>query len=179
MSADTKALEDLAADLVKMKRQVLGRLTERGYQLLRDEVPVDQGNLKQGVASPDVDYQKMEAVLTVTAESARVGSREARVIGADGKEKKTVTLRPRPAYNYALVVAKGYKPRIRPKNAKALLIPVPTAPTKGGYLIAGGQIYVVRKSTKGIKANPYDERAAKRLEGEAEKIANAVLAKFI
>jgi hypothetical protein len=167
------------ADLIADTRQMLGRLAERGYQLLREEVPKVTRNLMQGVAPPEVDYEKLVAVLTVSARSSRIGAQSGTVIGADGKEKKKVSLRPRPDYNYAAVVAEGYKPRIRPKKAKALLVPVPTAPSDESYLIAGGQIFVFRKSAKGIKANPYHERAGTRLEGESAKIGESVLAKFV
>lgn len=177
IKVDAKAVDDLAASIAKAKRQVLGRLAERGYQLLREEVPVDTGNLKQGVAAPDVNYDAGTATLTVSARSARLGPRQAVVIGADGEEKKRVTLKSSPGFNYAAAVAQG-RPAIEPKNGQALLIPVPSAPSGQGYLIAGGQIFVVRKSAKAVAPNPYDERAAKRLEGEAEKIADAVLKKI-
>jgi len=175
---DAKAINELARDIEKAKRALLGRLAERGYQLLRAEVPFQTGNLKQGVASPDVNYSQMTAMLTVSARSASVGGLQAKVIGADGKEKKTVMLRPRAAFNYAEVVARG-RPAISPKRGKALLIPVASAPSSGGYLIAGGQIYIVRKSARATKPNPFDERAARRLEGEADNIAEAVLRKFV
>lgn len=178
ITVDAKAINELAADIDKAKRQMIGQLAERGYQLLRDEVPFDTGNLKQGVAPPDVDLDKLTATLTVSASRGRTGSREATVVGADGKEKKRVTLRAQPSFNYAEAVARG-RPSIAPKNGKALLIPVPTTPTRGGYLVAGGQIFVVRKSAKAVKANPFDERAAVRLEREAEGIAEKVLRKFI
>jgi hypothetical protein len=150
---NTKELDKLGSDFVRAKRALIGRLGERGYQLLREEVPYLTGNLKQGVAPPDVNYEKLEATLKVT-------------------------LRPRPAFNYAAAVAEG-RPAIAPRQAKALLIPVPTAPTTGGYLLAGGQIYVVRRSARATQPNPYDERAAKRLENEAPAIAESVLAKFV
>lgn len=175
---DTKALPILAEDMRKAKRQMLGRMAERGYQLLREEVPKVTRNLMQGVAPPEVDYDQLVAVLTVSARSAREGSATATVIGADGKEKKKVTLRPRPAYNYAAVVALG-GPMIKPKKSRALLIPVPSAPSGESYLIAGGQIFVLRKSAKGMKPNPYHERAGSRLEGESQKIGESVLAKFV
>jgi hypothetical protein len=178
-TADVKALEDLAANLGRAKRQLIGRLAERGYQLLREEVPVQTGNLKQGVAPPEVNYEKSEAVLTVSARSAAVGSREATIFGADGKEKKKVTLKAQPGYNYADVTARGNKdPKLVPKGAKAFLIPVPTAPSGEGYLVAGGQIFVVRRSRKAQKANPFHERAAGRLEKEAPGVADAVLKKI-
>lgn len=177
-NADVKALEDLAADMIKAKRRMLGQLADRAFQLLNLEIPYQTGNLKQGIAAPDVDYEQMTALLTVTGRSARTGSREARVIGRDGKEKGTVTLRPRPQFNYASTVALG-RPAISPKSGKALIIPVATAPSGEGYLISGGQIYVVRRSAGPQKANPFHERAATRLEGEAERIATAVLERFV
>lgn len=178
IEVDAKAIAELAADMEKAKRQIVGQLGEKGYQLLRDEVPVDTGNLKQGVASPDVDFENLTATLTVSARSGRTGSRQAVVVGADGKEKKKVTLRAQPSFNYAEAVAEG-RPSISPKRGKALLIPVPTTPTKGGYLIAGGQIFVVRKSARAVKANPFHERAGKRLEESAASIAEKVLRKFV
>jgi hypothetical protein len=60
-----------------------------------------------------------------------------------------------------------------------LLIPVPTAPSGESYLIANGQIFIFRRSVKATKPNPFDERAAKRLEGEAAKIGEAVLKQFV
>jgi hypothetical protein len=54
---DTKAIDQLGKDIDRAKRALIGRLGERGYQLLREEVPYVTGNLKQGVATPDVDYR--------------------------------------------------------------------------------------------------------------------------
>jgi hypothetical protein len=175
---DTKAIDQLGKDIDRAKRALIGRLGERGYQLLREEVPYVTGNLKQGVATPDVDYQALTATLTVSARSGRTGATAATVYGADGKEKKTVTLSARPAYNYAEAVARS-RPAIAPRHAKALLIPVPTAPVGESYLIAGGQVFIFRKSAAATKPNPFDERAAKRLTDEAPKIGQAVLEKFI
>jgi hypothetical protein len=188
---DKKAVEEFARDIERSKKALLGRLAERGYQLLRAEVPEVTGNLKQGVAPPmlnltgrqvtkaensfghtDVDYEELTATLTVSARSARRGSRQATLFDKEGREKKKVTLRPTRAYNYAEVVAKG-GPTISPKKSKALLIPVPTAPTGESYLMVDGQVLVVRKSAKGMKPNPYDARAAAQLEKEAASIAEA------
>lgn len=176
--ADTRALPVLAEDMRKAKRQMLGRLAERGYQLLREEVPKVTRNLMQGVAPPEVDYEKLVAVLTVSARSARIGAQTGTVIGADGEEKKKVTLRPRPAFNYAAAVAEG-RPAIRPTKSRALLVPVPSAPSGESYVLAGGQIFVFRKFAKATKPNPYHERAGSRLEGESAKIGESVLAKFV
>jgi hypothetical protein len=135
-----------------------------------------RGIVVQAQASEGKEIRKYLA--PKESRSAATGSAEGTVYGADGKEKKKVTLRPRPAFNYAAAVAEG-RPAIAPRQAKALLIPVPTAPTTGGYLLAGGQIYVVRRSARATQPNPYDERAAKRLENEAPAIAESVLAKFV
>lgn len=175
---DTKGLKELGLRIDAGKRSFLGRLAERGYQLLRKEVPFLTGNLQQGVAPPDVDYAAMEATLTVSARSAAIGSRQAQVFGSDGKLKKTVTLRPSPAFNYAATVARG-RPSISPKHGKALLIPVQSAPTGEGYIVAGGQVFVVRKSAAAVAANPFDERAAKQLKQEAPGIGDAVLRQFV
>lgn len=178
VTVDAKAINELAADIDKAKRQLIGHLAERGYQLLRDEVPFDTGNLKQGVAPPEVNFDTLTAILTVSASRGRTGARSATVVGADGKEKKRVTLRAQPAFNYAEPVARG-RPSLSPKRGRALLIPVSTTPARGGWIIAGGQIFVVRKSAKAVKANPFDERAAARLEREAEGIAEKVLRRFV
>jgi hypothetical protein len=175
---DAKALDELGANLVRAKRALIGRLGERGYQLLREEVPYVTGNLKQGVSTPDVDYEALTATLTVSARSGRTGATAATVYGADGKEKKTVSLSASPSFNYAEAVARG-RAAIAPRHAKVLLIPVPTAPVGESYLIAGGQIFIFRKSAAATKPNPFDERAAQRLSDEAPKIGQAVLEQFI
>lgn len=170
-------LKQLGADIEKAKRRLLGTLAERGYQILRKEVPFRTGNLQQGVAPPDVDYEAMTATLTVSARSAAIGSRTAEVFGKDGKLKKKVTLRPRPAFNYAETVAKG-RPGISPKNGRALLIPVYSRPAGEGYLMSDGQYFVVRRSASAVAANPFDERTAKQLDDQAANISEAVLKRF-
>lgn len=174
--ADARAAEDLARDIRRVKGVLTGRLAERGYQLLREEVPVRTGNLKQGVAAPEVDAAAGTATLTVSARSARLNAREGVVYGSDGKERKRVSLSPAAAFNYAAAVASG-RPAISPKAGKALLIPVPSAPSGESYLIADGQVFIFRRSAKATKANPFQERAGRRLEGEAERIADEVLRK--
>jgi hypothetical protein len=86
---NSKAIEEQARDIERAKRALIGRLAERGYQLLREEVPYQTGNLKQGVAPPDVDYQKLEALLTVSARSAARGGEQGTVLRCrrEGKEK--------------------------------------------------------------------------------------------
>lgn len=176
---NTKEIDRLAKDIVAAKSAMIGRLGERGYQLLRREVPVATGNLKQGVAPAEVDYEDMVATLTVSARSAARGGGTAQVFGKDGKPTgKTVSLRPSPARNYAEDVARG-RAAISPKTAKALLIPLATAPSGEGYLLVGGQVYIVRRSAKAVAANPFDVRAAEALQKEAPGIGEAVLRQFV
>ena len=182
---DLKAVSELAADIEKAQKIFIGRLAERGYQLLREEVPKQTTNLQQGVAPPDVDYRKMSALLTVSARSARSGASQATLYGADGQAKKTVSLRPQKEFNYAEVVARGraaiaphsaWRPGIKGKSgARVLLIPISSAPSDESYLLINGKVYVFRRSAKATAPNPFDERAAARLENEAEEIGAAVL----
>ena len=117
-NTDITAIEELSRDLKKIRGVSLGRLGERGYQLLRAEVPYETGNLKQGVAPPAIKGDT--ATLTVSARSARRGPRSA-VLHLKSGKTRNITLRSIEPYNYARVVAEGYAERIRPKTAKALL----------------------------------------------------------
>ena len=176
VKVDTKEIENLGKDVRRASVVALGRLGERLYQHLRSEVPYQTGNLKQGVTPPDVDEQAMTATLTVSARSARRGGGSATVHYGNGKTK-SIKLRPQVAFNYAEVVATG-RPAIRPKTGKALLIEVKGAPSSGSYIEAGGKFFVVRKSAAAVAANPYDERAATKLESEAPRIVSAVFDEF-
>lgn len=178
-----------------------GRIVD-GKQGRLGGVPVATGNLSQGVAPPSnvyegvqvekskneqgvtkTDFRNMTAELIVSARTAVKGGRTAQVFNADGKPTgKTVSLRPSPAFNYAESVARG-RPAISPKSGQALLMPITTAKDKKGksigYLLSSGQMYRVVKSAKAVPPNPYDVRAARRLEIEAPVIAENVLRKFV
>lgn len=167
---DLSGIEELRQELKQFKRVAIGRLGERGYQLLRAEVPYVTGNLKQGVAPPEIKGNR--ATLTVTARSARRGARQATLHLKSGKTK-AVKLRGVPAFNYATTVAEG-RPAMSAKRAKALLIPVASPPSGESYIEADGQFYIVRRTAKATKPNPYHERAARRLEAEAVYIVEAV-----
>lgn len=172
VTVDLKEIENLGGDVRAAMIVSLGRLGERGYQLLRREVPKVTTNLQQGVAPPDVDEANLSVTLTVSARSARTGGGAATVHYASGKTKQ-ISLRPRVAFNYAEVVARG-RPAIRPKVGKALLIEVGSAPSGGSYITANGKTFVVRKSAAAVAPNPFDERAAAQLEKDAPVIVGAV-----
>lgn len=170
---DTSEVNELAEEIEEAKRVLIARLGERGYQLLRDEVPEVTGNLKQGVAPPDVDFENLTATLTVSARSARTGASEGTLHLPSGKTR-SVKLRPQKEFNYAEAVATG-RAAISPKKAKVLLIPVNAPPSGGSYITADGKIFILRPSAKAVAPNPFDERAAARLENESVGIGEAVL----
>lgn len=178
MSVDLTALNELAREIEQFKRETLGKLVERGAEIVREEVPKVTHRLESGVSS-DVDYEKLRGEIIVSAESDRRGARRATLHLKNGKTRE-VKLRPTKAYNYAEVVARGNKSAtLYPKTAKAFLIPVASAPGDGGeYITDGDQIYIVRRSRNGQTPNPYDERAAKRLADEAVGITTAIAQEY-
>jgi hypothetical protein len=194
ITVDAQAIKELGEQVEVAEDVGLRRVLERGEQLLREEIPKQTHNLEQGVSSyvePRSQKGLLEGFLVVSARRGRTGARQATVHLASGKTKQ-VSLRPQPAYDYARAVAhgtgiyaiEGYDlmggeqegGEIEPRNAKALLIPVSQPPTLNGkpqaYIESEGQIFIVRPYIKGMKPNPYDERAGKRLEAEAPAIFN-------
>src|SRR5689334_15651600 len=99
IEVDARAVDKLAADIGKAKRQMLVRLAERGQQLLRGEVPYVTGKLKAGVVDPKYDFENLTAAIVVSAARDERPERTTKLIGADGKEKRSVTLRPQQAFN--------------------------------------------------------------------------------
>lgn len=187
INVDLKEVENLGFQFREMARVGLYRLTERGEQLLREEVPKVTHNLQQGVTSR-VNVATLQGTLSIAARTARVGRQTGSLHLASGKTVE-IDLRSRPAFDYAEAVAKGtgvYGPRkavINPKRGKALLIPVPGPPPaingkKQSYITSGGQYFVVRRFSKGRRPNPYDVRAAQRLESEAQRIFDRVVEAF-
>lgn len=176
-SVDISALKELAKDIEEFKRQFLYRLTETGAEYMREEVPKDTHRLERGIGT-DIDYDSLRAEVYASAESDRRGARKATLHLQDGKTKD-VKLRPTKAYNYAEVIALGNKDAVlTPRKAKAFLIPVSSAPSNGDYITDGDEIFVVRKTKKGMKGNPFHERAAKRLENDAENISSGLAQEF-
>lgn len=177
ISVDTEQLEKLGDEFKAASEVGLRQLLERGEQLLAEEVPKVTHNLEQGISSDVVSTRGLlRGELIISARSGRRGSRQATVHYPGGKTK-SVSLRPQPAFNYAEVVARG-RAEIRPKKSKVLLIPVASAPTDETYITSGGQVFVLRPRAAATQPNPYDERAAKRLEAEAPQIMDQVLKEF-
>jgi hypothetical protein len=175
---DTSQVAALADELRRASEVGFRRVVERAEQLLRTEAPKVTGNLRQGVSS-DVEITPTGATadLIVSARRARRGARQALLHQPDGTTR-TIRLRAQAAFDYAEVVARG-RGAIHPKKARALLIPVGAPLQHEAYIEAGGQFFIVRRSARAVPANPYDERAARKLEGEIETIMTAQLDKVL
>lgn len=177
ITVNATQIEKLGDQFRQMGEVALRQVVERGEQVLRDEVPKVTNNLAQGISSEVfANRGLLRGELVITARSGRRGSRQATVHYPSGNTK-TVRLSPQPAFNYAEVVARG-RAEIRPKKSKVLLIPVPSAPAGETYITSGDQAFVLRPRAAATKPNPYDERAAKRLEAEAPQIVDEVLREF-
>jgi len=177
IKVDTDAVNKLGNDFRVAGEVALRRLVERGEQLLAEEVPKVTHNLEQGISSEVfANAGLLRGELIISARSGRKGARRATIHYPSGATKQ-VSLRPQPAFNYAEVVARG-RQQIGPRQAKVLLIPVAVAPKDETYLTSGDQTFVLRRRAKATKANPYDQRAAARLEKEATRIADQVLSQF-
>lgn len=193
LTLDVTQVLTLGDDVRRAKEIGVRQVTERAEQLVREEAPEAKdkaltnigGNLKQGVSSNvTVGRTGARGEVIVTARSGRLGRREAIVHLPSGRTKK-VSLRAVASFNYPEAVARGTgefgpkRARIRPKKAKALLVPVSSPATINGkpeaFITSDGQTFVMRRSIKGMKPNPYDERAAKRLEQEAPQIFDNVV----
>ena len=194
VTTDIGQVMRLGDDYRRAARVGVFRLAERGEQLVREEAPEETRNLKQGVSSEvkggrtSKSLGEIRGEIIVTARTGRLGRRDATLHRADGSTKK-VSLRAVPAFNYPEAVAVGTgeygpnKARIRPKKAKALLVPVNTPPTIDGkpasYIEADGKLFVTRRSLKGTKPNPYHERAGGRLTVEAQPIFDRALREYV
>lgn len=179
INANTGQIKELGDALHKAAEVGLRRVVERGEQIVREEVPKVTHNLEHGVSS-DIEIPRtglLRGNIIVSARAGRRGPRTGTLHLPSGKTK-TVSLRGQPAFDYAEVVATG-RATLRPKNAKALLIPVGSVATLNGkpqpYIESQGQKYIVRPEAKATKPSRYDEESAKRIEKEAPAIFDRAL----
>lgn len=175
IKVDISQVKNLAIDLRQMMVAGLIRTAQAGERLLRAET---EKISREFNVSSDVDEQGLRASLFVTAIRNARSAQSAEVVYPGGKTKE-VSLRPQPDFDFAQAVATGtgeYGPRkakIFPKVAKALLIPKPIGPRVGGketLVRIEGRYYMFSAWSRGMKPNPYDERAAQALEGEIDAI---------
>lgn len=174
---DMRQLLTLGQDFERGSKAALIRLAERGKQLIRQEAPEDTGRLKgkrSNGGSVTSEIRQVgggwQAELNVSAVRERTNAQSAEVVSVATGKRKTITLRPQKAFNYAKVVATG-RPRLTvPKQARAFLVPVSSAPSSGSYIVANGRIFVARKTIAEQPANDYPGRAAVQLQSEAPDI---------
>ncbi len=177
VKVDASALTELAANIEKAKGELLVRLAAVGADMMREEAPFATGNLYQGIAPAQIDAASGTATITATAKRPSLSGGTGEIYFKGKPTGKIVSLKPQPEFNYAEAVARG-RPEIRPKG-KALLIPLRNATPLGNYVRIDGVNYIYAKRAKAVAANPFHERAAKRLEQEAPVIADEVLRKFV
>lgn len=176
VEVDLRELDRLAQQFERGGEYAIVRLLEQGEEFIREEAPERTGNLKgkrNAGGSVSSTYRKTgtgySGDINVSAVRERLNATTGEAVSPKGKRRQ-VKLRAQPAFNYAEVVATG-RPRLTaPKKAQAFLIPVVSAPTSGGYIVARGQIFVVRKSVGPQQPNDYPGRALNRLAGDAEAI---------
>ena len=188
ITVNLKSVEQLGAQFREMTELGLQRVTDRGEQLVKEEVPKVTGNLRLGVSSY-IDRVQLRSEIVASAVQRQIGV-EGGLLHLPSGATREITFRTRPAFDYAQAVAEGtgvYGPRgavITPRSGKALLIPVGAVPMgengkPQSYITSGGKIYALRKFSRGRKANDYPGRAAARLEAEVPGIFDGVVAEFV
>ena len=176
VEVDLRQLDLLAQQFERGGEYSIVRLLEQGEEFIREEAPERTGNLKgkrNAGGSVSSTYRKtgtgFSGDINVSAVQERLNAASGEAVSAKGV-RRNVKLRAQKAFNYAEVVATG-RPRLTaPKKAQAFLIAVQSPPSSGGYIVARGQIYVVRKSVGPQKANDYPGRALNHLAADAEAI---------
>lgn len=179
---DTEAIAALGETLEAAAQAGLIRVLAQGEQYLRQEAPKRTGLLRgeKGNNSIGSDYRKtgagFEGEFIVSAIRERRGARQATLHLPSGNTKE-VSLAPQSQFDYAETVARGRK-AITPTKAKALLIPVDSPPPGESYITDGSETFIIRRRAAAVPPNPYDERAAARLEKDVEPIFQKALADF-
>jgi hypothetical protein len=186
---DKSQVKNLGFDFHQMAVAGLIRTARQGERHLRAET---EKISREFAVSSDVDEQTLTASLFVTAIRNARSAQTAEVVYPSGRTRE-VSLRPQPEYDFARAVAQGtgvYKtdgafgPQavIRPRNAKVLLIPKNIGPRLGekgeSFVRIDGRYFVFRRFSRGMRPNPYDERAAQKLKGEIDGIWDRVAKSF-
>lgn len=176
VTVDTRGLDLLAGQYAAAGKAAIIRLLEYGEEAIREEAPERTGRLKgkrSAGGSVSSEYETTATgylgTINVSAVRERLNAATGTLVSPKGKQKP-VKLRAQKPFDYAQVVATG-RPRLSaPANAKAFLIPVQSAPSGESYIVARGEIYVVRKSVGPQKPNDYPGRALRRLDAVSEGI---------
>jgi hypothetical protein len=164
-------------------RRGVERAARRGAKLVAEEAPEGEGLLKGGAdfeMSP-ADGRALEARITMSAVRPPEGESYATLHLPSGKTRQ-IRLARQPAYDYARAVAEGTGlfgargQRIEPRRARALRVEVERVEPGESYVSHAGRLFVYRRFVRGMRPNPYDERAARRLLEEAPGIVERALA---
>jgi hypothetical protein len=182
LKPDTSEMQQLRRGFLAAFRRGFLEVVERGVALVKAEAPSgDTEALRKGVrAETDLGGQALKGTIIVSAvreaESAGVAT-----LHLPGGASRMVAVRGTKEFDYARAVAEGtglHGPKgqvITGRRGGVLLIEVDTPPSDSSYLERGGRTYIVRPRSEGMRANPFDVRAANRLESEVESIIERAL----
>ena len=167
IETDLSELETLPADARRAIAGGLHATTERGAEIMREEVPVGETKrLKEGITP---SFNERTLIGEIQASAIRPATPERTITSTNARGRATTArFSAQPEFDYALAVAEGtglYGPRKREIRAK-----------DGGtlhFFIGGREIFA--RSVKGARPNPYPERTARRLLSEAQGILERIM----
>jgi hypothetical protein len=182
VTVDLREARSIIPDLRDGLDLAVKNATDRTVVIMRGEVPGGADSLLGKGIRPEHDAggaYPLEGRVTASAEVKK----EARtaLLHLPGGGTKEVNLRAT-EFDYAEVADEGSGlegPRgqiIRPKSGRALLIGVTDAPEGESYIEDDKEKFILRPESKGQPPSHYSEKAAARLDGEADAIVADALA---
>lgn len=175
---DTSQLKGLKIVFRGLLRRGVEEAGERGVELVKAEAPSKR--IRAGT-SLRMLKTRAEGHIEVSAVREATSAGVATLHLPSGKTREVAT-RPQKAFDFAKAVAEGtglFGVRgtlITPRRSRVLMIPVESVAAGEAYLTLGSQKYILRPASKGMRPNPYDERAASRLLSVAPDIVEKALA---
>ena len=151
---DLGEVENLDKKLAASVEKSLKTISPKGKEILRDEIPQGATGLTKEAISTD---EKADEIIYKV--SRKAGDFDVAV----GLVEGTGVYGPK-------------RTRIVPKNAKVLKIPVASLGALGLANLKPKNGFVFLKSVKGMKPNPFDDRAAKKMaQTLPEKLADEII----
>ncbi len=177
--------DDLGALLAAARRAsavLLFRATDRAAALVRIEAPGGpSGRIGKAVTKAfDHSTRPPEGLVLIDA-TVRRSAGVATLHLPDGGTKQVAT-RGSSAANLAELFAEGTGLRgprrtyIEPNRSKVLLVAVDDVPASEAYLEQGGQRFIFRPRSRGIKRDDYPGRAEKTFDFELDGLTDRALA---
>jgi hypothetical protein len=167
---DLSEVLKLPADVREGMGAGLTAATTRGAEIMKEEAPERSGRLKEGI-KPHVDLASMKGEIEVSAIRPAQPAHTETIVSARGRSRE-VRFAAQPEFDYARAVAEGtglYGARgqeIKPKRVKKLR-----------FVVSGHPVFA--GSVEGQRPNPYDERAADRLELEVDDIVGDAIERAV